>query len=148
MAALKPTFLRISQPAKEPHRLAIPSRRSGFCSGYIFSATLGYIYLNSLDHLKIQDHSVFSNMDLSRQKILEYKKNRDQTYSSHNNSVAQMATKSIITPPLANMRLINQPVNSRKNPAKDLEPEKLSKAAIKISETKTLLILAETAVSP
>ncbi|MGC3820319.1 MULTISPECIES: hypothetical protein [unclassified Acinetobacter] len=148
MSALTPKFLRIFQPAKEPHRLAVPSRRSGFCSGDILNATVGYIYLNSLDHQKIQGHSVFSNMDLSRQEVLEYKKNRDQTYSSHNNSVAQMAIKSIIATSIAKIRLVNQPVSSRKNPAKDFEPEELSQAAIKISEAKTLFILAETAVSP
>ena len=148
MAALKPTFLRIFQPKKEPHHLAVPSRRSGFCSGDNFSATVGYIYLNSFDHQKIQGHSAFSNIDLSRQEVLEYKKNRDQTYSSHNNSVAKIATTTIIATPLAKIRLVNQPVSSRKNPAKDLEQEKLSQAAIKISETKTLFILAETAVSP
>ncbi|TCB70453.1 hypothetical protein E0H88_07780 [Acinetobacter sp. ANC 4216] len=148
MAALKPKFLRIFQPKKEPHHLAVPSRRSGFCSGDNFSATVGYIYLNSFDHQKIQGHSAFSNIDLSKQEVLEYKKNRDQTYSSHNNSVAKIATTTIIATPLANMRLINQPVSSRKNPAKDLKPEELSQAAKNFFEIKTLLILAETAVSP
>lgn len=147
MAALKPKFLRIFLPEKEPHHLAVPSSRSGFYSGDIYSATVGYIYLNSLDHLKIQDNSVFSNMD-SRQEVLEYKKNRCPTYSSHNNSVDQMVTKSIIATSIAEIRLVNQPISSRKNPAKDFEPEELSQAAIKISETKTLFILAETAVSP
>ncbi len=109
MSALTPKFLRKYFSLKKSHIVSpVPSRRFRFfVLAIILDATVGYISLNSFDHQKIQGHSVFSNMDLSRQEVLEYKKNRNQTYSSHNNSVAKMAIKTIIaTPSLAKIRLV------------------------------------------
>ncbi|OTG76555.1 hypothetical protein B9T26_01740 [Acinetobacter sp. ANC 4169] len=77
MANPKPTFLRIFQPEKKKSNSAVCYGILGFCAGIIFSAILGYSYLNSLDHQEIQSHSVSSNAYLSQQDVLGKKENED-----------------------------------------------------------------------
>ena len=75
MANPKPTSLRIFQPAKNKYNSAVCYGILGFRVGIIFSATVRYSYLNSLDHQETQHHSVSGHPDLFEQDVGRNKEN-------------------------------------------------------------------------
>ena len=113
-------------------------------------------FLTILDQQKIQERSVFSNIDLFKQEVLAHKQNKQQILTGlemhgsppdfkinqpeqeDNHRVKFPQTQDVDS--LSYTVLVNQQLSARESLVKDRESDELAQVYINISETKTRAI--------